>query len=1043
MRAALTLRCVAILASRRPSRRVAMASSPPGADPTDGLDPPGGGSAVAQVTSGLRRAGTQVKRFGRKILGTAGQALPLPLGNRSGAPLFPDDGPSSPPRVSSAHMDDDGVPTPGGKSRYGRLDPRRLRPTPYADHPTPPEGYVNVWVDNFRRWQKRWLVATTPGVLIFHRRSTKIGPSTSVDLTVANVVVSDAPGAHPRQFLVVTGDAIHRVRALHVSARQPWVDCIKNSALKFEHARQLVRSRSLARAMPPRPSARASNGSASVSGSASGSVAALAQGVDRHASPSGVSPSNQTLDPELRRHKLREAFFRPLEPARRSVALRAEEAREGEKGWAEKIGLVGPGDPTAADESATSALASASREMERTFEMALEGAIVRCASAEAECDRLRAQVARLSAALAEFTGLGGGGEYAPSRSPATTPPAVAPPSIFHEDTSGQGHARAQGQNALGKTSVSPVVVTPGESSAFTRALLEKEEDASSSSSEDDSDEYGSVASFVTTGSSFRAAGSAHGGDDADEYIAAMEVINKHDYFVSAHAAATGVTPRASEDGDRDRGAVGDDDGSDSDEEAVSEASADDWADDDAAFVPRARLPAPQPVNQSFSLWDILKQSMGKDLSRISMPANINQPLSTLQRMTEDFEYLHLLYDAVDGGSGINRMTALVGFVASSYASWYGRQQKPFAPTLGETYDWTSPDGRVRVVCEQVIYADPPACAFRATGTTPGGRRFVVDGEGAGISKFWGKYVQIVVQGGLHMELPDTGETFSWSKASMHVHNVISGRIWIDMVGEVTVLAHKTGESAKFRLLKGKRPEPGKPDVRGKIDGEVYDAAGNRVAHVQGNVLGKVWARPDPTYVPPPGGEALHERFRVGEGDDSAEAATSTGGFATPIFEFGGVAPDAARQYGFTRFAITLNELSPEMLRNLPPTDSRFRPDMRALEDGHPETASKEKVRVEDRNRALAAARKRAGGRHQPAWFEKRAPTPGGQTWGKHVNFLEHQCALWVYKGGYWEQRASGEWTSPPVTTDERFDIFDLDAQYQSTRKERRRRSGAA
>ena len=124
-----------------------------------------------------------------------------------------------------------------------------------------------------------------------------------------------------------------------------------------------------------------------------------------------------------------------------------------------------------------------------------------------------------------------------------------------------------------KASVSPVVVTPGESSAFTRALLEKEEDASSSS-------LGarfrrgtvSVASFVTTGSSFRAAGSAHGGDDADEYIAAMEVINKHDCPVSARAAAAGVTPRASEDGDRDRDTVGDDDGSDSDEEAVSEAS---------------------------------------------------------------------------------------------------------------------------------------------------------------------------------------------------------------------------------------------------------------------------------------------------------------------------------------------------------------------------------------------------------------------------------------------------------------------------------------
>ena len=88
--------------------------------------------------------------------------------------------------------------------------------------------------------------------------------------------------------------------------------------------------------MPPRPSARASNGSASVSGSA-GIGRGVAQGVDRHASPSGVSPSNQTLDPELRRHKLREAFLRPLEPARRSVALRAEGSARGAKGWAGRL----------------------------------------------------------------------------------------------------------------------------------------------------------------------------------------------------------------------------------------------------------------------------------------------------------------------------------------------------------------------------------------------------------------------------------------------------------------------------------------------------------------------------------------------------------------------------------------------------------------------------------------------------------------------------------------------------------------------------------
>lgn len=33
-------------------------------------------------------------------------------------------------------------------------------------------------------------------------------------------------------------------------------------------------------------------------------------------------------------------------------------------------------------------------------------------------------------------------------------------------------------------------------------------------------------------------------------------------------------------------------------------------------------------------------------------------------------------------------------------------------------------------------------------------------------------------------------------------------------------------------------------------------------------------------------------------------------------------------YGFTRFAIELNELFPELKELLPPTDARFRPDQR-------------------------------------------------------------------------------------------------------------------
>lgn len=44
-------------------------------------------------------------------------------------------------------------------------------------------------------------------------------------------------------------------------------------------------------------------------------------------------------------------------------------------------------------------------------------------------------------------------------------------------------------------------------------------------------------------------------------------------------------------------------------------------------------------------------------------------------------------------------------------------------------------------------------------------------------------------------------------------------------------------------------------------------------------------------------------------------------------------------YNFTSFAMTLNELEPGMERQLPPTDCRLRPDIRAMENGDIGTTS--------------------------------------------------------------------------------------------------------
>ena len=49
-----------------------------------------------------------------------------------------------------------------------------------------------------------------------------------------------------------------------------------------------------------------------------------------------------------------------------------------------------------------------------------------------------------------------------------------------------------------------------------------------------------------------------------------------------------------------------------------------------------------------------------------------------------------------------------------------------------------------------------------------------------------------------------------------------------------------------------------------------------------------------------------------------------------IWRPGTMPEDYELYYGFTRFAMELNELDPEMAKYLPPTDTRFRPDQRYI-----------------------------------------------------------------------------------------------------------------
>jgi len=54
------------------------------------------------------------------------------------------------------------------------------------------------------------------------------------------------------------------------------------------------------------------------------------------------------------------------------------------------------------------------------------------------------------------------------------------------------------------------------------------------------------------------------------------------------------------------------------------------------------LPAAAADNSHIGIMSILYNNIGKDLSRISMPVALNEPLSLLQRVSEELEYSELL-----------------------------------------------------------------------------------------------------------------------------------------------------------------------------------------------------------------------------------------------------------------------------------------------------------------------------------------------------------------------------------------------------------------
>lgn len=68
---------------------------------------------------------------------------------------------------------------------------------------------------------------------------------------------------------------------------------------------------------------------------------------------------------------------------------------------------------------------------------------------------------------------------------------------------------------------------------------------------------------------------------------------------------------------------------------------------------RKRLPEPVEKEKGISLWSMIKDNIGKDLTKVCLPVYFNEPLSSLQKGFEDLEYSYLIDRAYEWGKRVS------------------------------------------------------------------------------------------------------------------------------------------------------------------------------------------------------------------------------------------------------------------------------------------------------------------------------------------------------------------------------------------------------
>jgi hypothetical protein len=375
-----------------------------------------------------------------------------------------------------------------------------------------------------------------------------------------------------------------------------------------------------------------------------------------------------------------------------------------------------------------------------------------------------------------------------------------------------------------------------------------------------------------------------------------------------------------------------------------------WPNDFFPVIPSRRVQLPAEMKPfNFSVGSFLRKNIGRDFSNISMPIGMNEPLNFLQRLCEELDYSELLDRANKSPNSIERLALVSAFAVSAYSFTASRaERKPFNPLLGETFECVREDKGFKFLAEKVSHK-PVILACNAISMN-----FEYYQSQLPKTKFWGKSMEIIPNGLTGVKLLRLDENYRWNKVNSTVKNILGGQPYIEHSGQMQICNLTDGSYCVVKF------KSGSSSSKNEILGIIYDSDGNECASLYGS-----W--------------------------NQMITFEDTEGVREIIWRCNKLPENSSKCYGFTKFAIELNELNPELIEFLPSTDSRFRPDQRLFEEGKWDEAEKEKNRLEEAQRARRKQMESQNQVWEPRWFVRAFDD-------------RSKMDFWKFNEKYWTER---------------------------------------